>query len=250
MDELLAARNALLEALLETPRTKPELVDELSTSRSTIDRGIASLLETGCIERRDSAYLATETGRLACRARRDYLADLEQIERAEPILTELPLESIDLSFLREASIDVPSPQAPWTALETSMRHIRDASAVYGTAPVVFDLYFDEFLESIENGGLRAELILDRNLFSSLEDDQHDRLREIIEADCGRLYTTALETSYAIWIAEGETVVAGLTVYSENGLAGVLRTDDPESVDWVREQYRERRAESELVWDPD
>ncbi|MFP9192137.1 helix-turn-helix transcriptional regulator [Natronosalvus vescus] len=249
MDEVLTTRDRLLEALLEQRYTKPELVESLSISRSTVDRGMAALLESGCVDKQGSDYRATEKGRLAMEARNRYLNDLEHLEAAEPILEQVSLESISIEFLRNATIDLPDQQAPWTALKPSMRLIYEARSIEGTAPTVFEQYFDDFAASIDNGGLSAELILDVALFDGMSEIERTRLREIIDADGGRLLTTELSDSYAIWIAENdESVVAGITVYSETGLVGVAHSDDPDAVAWARTEYAKRRDDATVVWD--
>ncbi|MFP8958278.1 helix-turn-helix transcriptional regulator [Natrialbaceae archaeon A-CW3] len=249
MDEVLTSRDRLLEVLIEQPHTKPELVDALSISRSTVDRGITALLESGCADQQESVYRATEKGRLAMEARNRYLEDLEHLEAADPILETVSLESVSMRFLRHATVDLPDPQAPWTALEPSMQLVYEARSLDGTAPAVFDQFFDDIADSIDNGGLSTELVLDAALFEAMSDTEQVRLREIIEAGGGRLFTTELSDSYAIWITENDDrVVAGITVYSETGLTGVAHADDPDAVAWARAEYAKRRDDATLVWD--
>ncbi|WP_455550781.1 hypothetical protein [Haloarcula laminariae] len=62
---VLDKRSDVLRYLSETSARKPELVDELPISRSTVDRSIQDLLEVDCVTEIEGRYTATKTGLLA-----------------------------------------------------------------------------------------------------------------------------------------------------------------------------------------
>lgn len=251
MDDVLNSRDVVLEALLERPRSKPELVEELNVSRSTVDRAITELLESACIDKTGSSYRATETGRLGYQVRQNYLDDVEILQRAAPILRLLPRGSVDMEVLREAEIDLPTEAAPWKAFEESRRLAHESTSIRGTAPAVFGQFFDDFERSIENGGFRPELVLDADLFAAMDEADRDRLEAVLEPDGGCVLTAQLDDPFAIWIVEGGSLsepAAGLTVYSNGGVVGVIRTSDPDGVEWIRAKYDRRRERAEKVLD--
>ncbi len=252
MNDGFETRDRVLEVTLETPHSKPALVEALGVSRSTVDRTVATLLEGGCLERHGSTYRATEKGRLSAKARRRYLEELESIDRAGPILSVLPHETIPLSVLRTAAIDLPTEEAPWTAFEPSTALITSCSRLFGTGPVIYEQFFEDFQTSIEQGGFAAELVLDTDLVASMDAANRDRLEAVLEPGGGTVYTTNLTDPYAIWIAErtdgDPAVAAGITVYDEGGVVGVVRTTEPSGVAWAREAYHERRSEASLYAD--
>ena len=251
MEQTLATRYEILEELLAKAQTKPELVSVLSVSRSTVDRGISDLLEMGCVEREGSTYSATESGRLAFREYEAYTRNLETITEATPILNTLDPETIDLQFLRGATIDLPDPRAPWKAFETSMQLVHAANSLTGTAPAVFQRFFEDLMASVRNDGLACELTIDTTLFESFDETELKQLRAIVQADGGSLLVTDLEDSYAIWIADtGENGHAGLTVYGDSGVVGIIHNDDPDAVAWVKDRYRERKETATVVWNFD
>ncbi|GAB3018132.1 helix-turn-helix transcriptional regulator [Natronobiforma cellulositropha] len=250
MHRTLTTRYEVLETLLEEPRTKPELATETAVSRSTVDRAVSELLETGCIERIDagSTYRVTGCGALAYDAHESYLADLETITEAAPILETLEPGALDLRLLRGASVDRPDPDAPWRAFERSATLVYEARSLTGTAPAVFSQFFDDIGDSVDNGGLTCELVVDATLFDSFGDDERERLRAILETGGGSLYVTDIEDSFAIWIAGGgKRDHAGVTVYGEGGPVGVIRNTSPEAVRWAEDAYAARRADADLVW---
>ncbi len=249
MERALFQRQELLEALVGASSTKPELVDRIGVSRSTIDRGISDLVKRDCVEKVDSRFQLTETGRLALEARSEFKTTINQIQEATPLLDVTGLDSVSIDLLRGATIDVANPQHPWKILDESDNTVNAANALYGTGPAVFPKFFDDISQSVDTNGLCCELVLDNTVFDSLAASRVQKLRELIQADNGSLFLTDLTDSFAVWIfdlPDGE--YAGITVYSSAGLEGVISNDTPNAVSWARREYRERKETAELLWD--
>lgn len=249
MERVLRQRQNFLETLVDNPCTKPEIVDSLSVSRSTVDRAIGDLLERGCVEKVGSRLQLTETGRLALEARLQYEATLDQIQATGPVLEGVDLESVSLEFLRGATVNVADPRRPWKVLDQSRELVTDAETIYGTGSAVFQKFFDDISQSVENRGLVCELVIDETVFESLDSAQVEELRELMKRGSGSLFLTDLNDSYAIWLLElPDSEHAGITVYSSAGFEGVIYNDTPNAISWARTQYQERKASAERFWD--
>ncbi|GAB7017282.1 helix-turn-helix transcriptional regulator [Halostagnicola bangensis] len=249
MERALLRRQELLEALVDAPGTKPELVDRIAVSRSTVDRGIADLLERDCVEKVDSRFQLTETGRLALEARLEFRTIIDQIQDATPLLDVAGLDSVSLDLLRGATINVADPRHPWKVLDRSDEIVNAANAMYGTGPAVFPRFFDDISQSVENQGLFCELVLDDAVFDSLDASRIQMLRELVKADNGSLFLTDLDDSFAVWIFDlPDEEYAGITVYGSAGIEGIIYNDTPNAVSWARKEYRERKEAAELLWD--
>ncbi|TYL39087.1 hypothetical protein CV102_07270 [Natronococcus pandeyae] len=241
------SRDEILESLSEQPRTKPDLVAASSVSRSTVDRRLAELTDEGYVEPVDSSYRLTEIGHLVLQERRAYRSHMETLEAAAPVLEPVEPGSVDVAFLRGATVETPTPCAPWKVFEASRGILNAADSLIGTGPTVVPTILDDLGNAVEHGGLTCEFVLDEELYESFDDRERELVREIVEAGDGRLLLTSLSDSYAIWIAEGdEEIHAGLTVYDSSGPCGVIFNDDPDAVAWAREQYHERRASADVV----
>ena len=81
-------RHNVLAALAVEPKTKPELVDTVESSRSTIDRAISALEATDCIERLGSDYHPTQLGRVSLA---EGLAEFDNMNSVAGTLEERPL---------------------------------------------------------------------------------------------------------------------------------------------------------------
>lgn len=249
MESIPGSREEILEALFEEPRTKPELVAALPISRSTVDRRLADLEADGRVEAVDSRYRLTEIGRLAFRERQTYRSRMATLEEAKPVLEGLSPGSVEMQFLRGATVEAAEPCAPWRVFETINAIINAARSLHGTAPTVGPTVFDDLSDAVEHGGLMCEFVVDDALYDSFDEREREQIRAVVESDGGRLLTTPLSDSYSIWIADGENGThAGLTVYGIGGPRGIIYNDDPDAVAWARDQYCERRASAEVVWD--
>lgn len=243
------SRDEILEALLEEPRTKPELVAASSVSRSTVDRRLADLEGDGHVESVGSSYRLTEIGRLALQERQAHRSNMATLEEAMPVLEAVSLGSVEMRFLRGATVELADPCAPWKIFETSNAIINAANSLRGTAPTVGPTLFDDLSQAIDHGGLTCEFVVDEAVFDSFDECERELIREIVETDGGELLIGSLSDSYSIWLADGDDGThAGLTVYDTGGPSGVIYNDDPDAVAWACEQYRERRASAEVVWD--
>ena len=86
----LARRREYLETLAEGPQSKPDLVETLEDSRSTVDRAINELVEGGFVERQTEGYVPTQSGRLVLARYQSFLGDTEAIVEAQPVVDAVP----------------------------------------------------------------------------------------------------------------------------------------------------------------
>lgn len=247
MHQVLSKRYDIIEALVDGPKTKPELDSQLAVSRSTIDRGIADLLEHEYVEKVNSAFQATETGRLAFQSYARCLDYLETVQKSTPVVNLLPKEVVSHEFLRGARIDVVNPQIPWKVLERSSEIIHSAESLRATAPIMFKEFLDSISKSLDRTELDAEIIIDDALYGQLGRPEREILHEFQQTPRHTLLTTGLPTSHAVWIAEsGRGDYAGITAYQGGQVVGVIYNDSESAVEWGIEKYESVKRSSKLL----
>jgi predicted transcriptional regulator len=231
-------RHDVLAALATEPQTKPELVDTVGPSRSTIDRSISALEETGCIERRGSDYHLTQLGRVSLAEHDRYKETMNGVARTEDVLNVLPDDTcIDPVFLNGVTIQSADPHAPESALEASITHLESTDRLVGLAPVVLSLYTDVLTTLVREHGLRTEILLHESTLDSLLEYYQDRFSAMDMSDHFDFYVTDQELPYALWIMEhDEHPLAGITVHENGGVRGVLMNDSAGAVRWARDEY--------------
>lgn len=231
-------RHDVLAALANEPQTKPELVDTVGPSRSTIDRAISALEETSCIERRDSDYHLTRLGRVSLTEHERYKETMNGAARARDVLNILPDDAhIDPVFFNGVTVQAAAPHAPESALEASITHLEATDRLVGLAPVVLSLYTDVLTGLVREHGLQTEILLHESTLDSLLEYYQDQFSAMDMTDHFDFYVTNQELPYALWIMERDDhPLAGITVHENGGVRGVLMNDSTGAVRWAREEY--------------
>lgn len=242
--DIVAKRRDVL-ATLETKTTKPELVEAISASRSTVDRAIESLSEKSLVERDGSHYVTTYAGRQALAAYEKYLGRLEALTQAQPVLSALPSDiDIDPAVLDGATVVESTPSAPQHPVETNISTLRGATAFRGTGPAVIPMYTGVVLSLVEEDETDVELVLTDAVVDALTEAYPDELANMSGADGLALYVTDASLSYAVWTAQTpEGTVSGIVVYGDNGIVGVINNDTDAMNEWATAQYEQAKRDA-------
>ena len=236
---VLSNRHHVLRALCTESATKPELVEKLDASRSTIDRAIRDLEDVECIESSDGRYRPTTTGQLALLEYDDYVSKTDTIDHATAFVNELPAESpIDCAMLRGCEITLSEPHAPELALQSSIDVFDRATTMRGLAPVVLTLYPKLIGDQVAAGDLTVEIVAQQNVVDSLAALDGNNGAQMTETDAVSIYSTTDSLPYALWIMEtSEQDVAGITAYADGSVHGVLTNDSDVALRWAQDQYQ-------------
>ncbi|RKD97202.1 helix-turn-helix transcriptional regulator [Halopiger aswanensis] len=241
--DIFSKRYRLIEALSDEPKTKPDLVNELDYSRSTINRAIDELLDVKCVEPTQPAeteFQLTMAGQAALQFHREYRAETERIQANTALLNTLPADTLDKAFLAEADV-YSSTRTPDIAHQPGTELLEEASRMIGTAPVVQRSYFDNFIERLTEGGFELELILETSLLEAIEQNYEDDFAALMEFDTVDAYVIGESLPYALWLTEQDTsTYAGITVYEDGGVKGTLVNDTSAAIAWARAQYSKYR----------
>lgn len=244
--DVVAKRQDVLAAL-ETGMRKPELVDRLSKSRSTVDRAIDELQQAGLVERDGSRYLATYAGRQALAAYEGYLDRLDVLAEAQPVLSALPPDvDINPAVLEGAQVVVSTPEAPEAPMEAPMEYVTGATHFWGTGPTVLPRHF-ELMRDLVGQETETELVLTRSVIEALTETYADDFEALSGAEELSLYVTDETMSFAVWTAESpDRTGSGIVVYDDTGVAGVINNDTEAMNEWVESVYERYKAGAEQV----
>lgn len=248
--DVFSKRYWLVEALSEEPKTKPELVDELEYSRSTINRAIDELLDVQCVEPAQPAgqqFQLTVAGQATLQFHRDYRTNTQQVHTNTALLNTLPSGSLDKAFLADADI-YSSVHTPDVAHQPGTELLEEASRMMGTAPVVHREYFEYLIERLQEGGFELELILESDLLEAIEQNYENEIDSLVEFNTVQIYVTDEPFPYALWLTEqGTREYAGITLYENGGVNGTIVNDTASAITWAKAQYSEyRESASEII----
>ena len=245
---VLENRHEVLEHLLTHSATKPELVDALDTSRSTVDRAIRDLTETGCVTESGAEYVATTTGRLAFDEFDRYRTGARSVRKTREFLDYLPADApLDTAILTGATVTLSEAHAPDRALAPSIDLFERATALEGLAPVVLTLYPDVIANRGQRRDRTVEIIAETAVIETLPTLASSQVESLLNDETVSLLEASESLPYALWLMEtpdGE--YAGITAYDSGGVGGVLINDSAEAVRWARERYADVRATARPV----
>lgn len=234
-------------AALSTPKTKPELVETLDSSRSTVDRAIRSLRDQRFVRQEGSQYTTTYAGDEALAAYDYFLERLEALLRAQPVLAETDGHlDIDPEILHGADVVEATQAMPERPLDETITHFEGTTRFRGTGPAVVPRYIEVMLDLVE-AGAEVELVVTGAVRDALETAYDDGYESMSAADSLSLYVTDEPMGTAVWSAEHpEKTVSGLVVYAETGIQGTIINDTDAMNEWALEQYESYRAEASRI----
>ena len=234
-------------AALASPKTKPELVDALDSSRSTVDRAIRSLSDCDLVERQGSEYRATYMGREALSAYDRFLTRVTALERAQPVLDALPpTVDIDPAVLEGAMVVESTPEAPEAPMEANMDYVTGATRFRGTGPTVLPRHFDLMRDLVEQG-TETELVLTESVVGALTETYAEDFEALSGTEELSVYMTDEQMSFAVWTAESpDRTGSGIVVYDDTGVAGVINNDTEAMNEWVKSVYERYKTGTEQV----
>lgn len=247
--ETVRKRSDVLGSLSTAPASKPELVDRLDVSRSTVDRAVDALGEIGLIRRVDGTYHATAHGELVLDCYRAYSESTDALAEAAPILDALPVDAtIERSLLENGTTRLADPHAPESALTAAVEELKAAERLRVFSPVVKSSYLSLVHREVTEAGLETELVLGQEATESLASlaTVTETVEQLVNAEPFDLYTTDDGLPYVLYLMTGETDTIGLTVHDDGGIVGSVTASDPDAVEWGRSQFEEMMTSVEAA----
>ncbi|PSP80127.1 hypothetical protein BRC81_02755 [Halobacteriales archaeon QS_1_68_20] len=249
--DMVARRIEFLEYLWEEPRQKPEMVDALDNSRSTVDRAIRELEVAGLVERRDGGFATTSTGAAMAESYRDYVREQGSLLEAHELLDVLP-PSAPLG--REAVVggdvhlaDGPTPYQPLEHVESAVRHAERLRGLVPTLsnPHTVRLCHDRAIED----GMQAELVLGPELYRTIDGSLQAQFAEMAQRGDVTL-SVGEQPGFTFLVSEREETTQVVVVVYDDGdaLHGVLVNEAENCVRWAEDCFQQVEQEAEEVTD--
>lgn len=245
---VLERRYSTLRHLADSPATKPDLVNELETSRSTVDRTINDLLEIDCVAVDNGQYKATTSGLLAMREHTRYRETTQAVRNTTDLINHLPADTtLDANLLKGATVTMSKEYAPEQALTSTINIFERATRMRGLAPVVLNFYPELISNQLVDNNLTVEIVAETDVVTTLPDIPSMGNESLTEVDGLSLYETNSELPYALWLMETPTAAyAGITAYDSGGVAGVLINDTDAAIQWAQTQYEQYQENAQIV----
>lgn len=250
--DVLANRASVLAAVRDVATTKRDLVDELSVSRSTVDRAIRDLETHDLVRRTDGGYRATLTGRLLLSARQEYARRVTDTAAVGDLVSHLPpAADVPLETFATADAyrpDQPDPHRPTTVLRdlaNEATHNRGVLVEQATPNAT-----DVVRRRVVEGDLDIEYLISPAMREYLWSEQPQLVAELITDGGVDFYETEpLPFDYAL-LTTPEATHFLVVVYDGRGtLQGVLHSTEEAAVQWGASTFESHLDDATWVEPP-
>lgn len=234
---VVARRGTVLRAVDADGVPKRDLVDELSVSRSTVDRAVRELESLGFIERTDGGgYCRTLPGQLALDEYDQFASRMNGIVSSIDVLSLLPTDTpCDPSVLEDATVVVAERHSPLVPVEHLSDLVDRANRVHAIAPAVLPQQVEVYHQNFVNGDLSARLVVTDVVVDRLVSAYGTELSESLETGQLTIRLSDEEVPFSLVVAETDDgPEMGFLVYADSGVRGFIGNDTPEAVEWARE----------------
>lgn len=238
--EVVSKRYALLQALADGAKSKPELAAAIQHSRSTVDRAVRELLDAACIEPTAAGkrtYQLTPAGRIAVELEATHRDRTDRLGEYRELMNSVPADApVSDALISEAEVYY-SPRTPDIAFQPGTEILSEANKMMGTAPVVREEYFETLRPHLESGGFELEIVMDAGLLAAIKANYETEFTDLTERDAVTVYVTEQSLPYALWLTEQDNgATAGITIHDDGGVKGSIVNESPSAIRWAKAQY--------------
>jgi len=240
---LLAQRGGYLESIADGVTEKRALVDAHDASRSTVDRAVRQLADADLVERTHGEVELTTTGRLALDAYTTFRDRVAAVGDANDVLAAVDDGgALDVRLFENATV-VEAEHTPQKPMEAVADVLREASEVRVFAPLVISNQVELYRDRVADGSLRADVVVTQAVLDELVANYQDTVETFARADDAALSLTETDLPYGLVLASLNDRDVVLVVFGTGPIAGVLRNDDPDAIDWAVERFDAVRADA-------
>jgi predicted transcriptional regulator len=241
---LLARRAGLFDELAREPASKPELVDRLGVSRSTVNRALRELETHSLVERRDGTYELTPYGVAAYEEYRQFVERLTSLFETRAVIQSLPDATfVSPSFLINATVYEPSQPAPYEPLDRCLEDVATSEHVRMVTTVAVARYADLFEEGFLTTSTSAEVAMPASVVSDLVSERPAWFLQALNSPdvALRELETVPPVTVALLVTDGVEQGA-MAVFENDTVRGYVVNESPDAVTWVKSflgEYWER-----------
>lgn len=227
------SKNALLlSELLDGPKCKTTLADEIGVSKSSIYYRHDVLEEYDLVERGSEGYRLTPVGRLVTER---YLGALEAMKDAfapRVLLQEVPDDAVPPSDVLEGAETVLPEGRPERVRTDFCEWVRSANEVRGMLPYASCALVESVSEKLTDDGLALDVTMTPETMAYLREYRADEVRAIRDAESTTIREMATLPSFGLVVIDEPSREVGLIVFDDDGyVCGFLRTDSESGYRW-------------------
>ncbi|QIB75542.1 GntR family transcriptional regulator [Halogeometricum borinquense] len=240
--QVILSRHRLLEQVDNGVKDKRDLYDQLTVSRSTIDRAIRELEAENILRRRGSHCEFTRFGKLAYKQFGGISQTYKTLSNASKLLSALPERSeLGMSLLHGSEVTLANQRAPATPFK-DISSVPDGEPIQAMLPVLFPQQLQFLCQRVEKGN-SIELIIHSDIIKIME--------EKYESEYEKMDNHSVEINISSRLPQFGLIIVGsqkflLSVHRENGgLHGLIENSKTDAVKKARQLFNQHQAGSKV-----
>ncbi|HKL29550.1 MAG TPA: hypothetical protein VJ898_09825 [Natrialbaceae archaeon] len=245
-------RADVLGLLIDEPRTKGALIDELGISRSTVDRALRELETYNCVTREDEEFVVTAVGRVLYETYETHYAHVDAVGAATEVLVNIPPSApLSPAMMADATVLRPDSPTPHTTYRKLENMINRSKRFRGISIADTHFRFPSLLRDRTVGNdVPIELLATPAMADHLRENFTDAMYEAMTDGRLSLYQRE-DLPYGMLLSDHQDGASvAITVYGpRSDLSGIILNDAPEAVIWARLVYRSFRRDATPVDPP-
>ncbi|ODR82664.1 hypothetical protein BG842_15565 [Haladaptatus sp. W1] len=246
--ELMGKRIEILNAVRNGPVDKRSLVEELDSSRSTVDRGVRELEVNDLLAFTSDGYELTTYGRFAVREYRRLERYVTTLERLKPFLDWLNPDRFDLDLyaLADAELVLATRTNPYATVNRHIDAIKAADTARFLLPVVGKHALETSWQRIRDDDVAYELIVGDGCARTLQSSPQyaELFDKTCQSDCLDVRVTDRDVPFYLGLFD---TVVQIGVEDDDGMPRALVESSSTDVrDWAERTYETFRATSDVL----
>lgn len=244
LGQLLLRRQRCLHALTANPQPKRSLVDQLDIPRSTLDGIMRDLNDADLVAYTDGKWHVTLLGQCALHVHEQYVSQLASLTDIASFGDALsPRSPVPCEFLIGADVHEADTAILDDVIPMLLESVADATRIRGFTPTVISAYAESFYTRATTGDeYQLDLVLPLDIFERLRTMYPDQTHEALHDTQVSLLHGSIPVSFGLWIADNTH--AGIIVYAEQGVRGLIINDTDEALAWAENQYERVQRDAE------
>lgn len=247
---LIFKRGRYLDLLCNSPLSKPELVEILETSRSTVDRAIRELESMDLVHRQSKKYQVTEFGQIVTELYRFFRDCIDGFCAIQNTGATFPTSQCGgLVMFENATVTVAEFPDTDRPLQRFLGEIQGADHIKGLSPAVRTPYIPFFNSRLIEHGPQVELIVTSQVVDCLRTTYLDDLTDALAAKQLTLLEIDEQLPFGLALTtNGTETHTSLMLYSDCGIQCLIQNDTRLAVGWGELVYQHYKTMASEITD--
>lgn len=240
-------RIEVLQSISAESKGKPDLVEELDHSRSTIDRAIYDLEDMELARRNTQGDCEiTNLGYVILDIHANYIQTVLRIHEGKELFDHFTPDKVPSNFFRSVELSRSQDSVPESTLQPLVEEIMKADRVdvaFGSVTIYYLRLLNE--QSVKQG-FDLKVILSKDVIESLLEFSSPEFSRMVSHNSTDVHLTEKTIPFNVWLVTSpQEDYLAIVLHDDGGIRGILANRDQCVIEWGRDFLTEYIDQAEL-----